>query len=82
MFGKNGQITDQELILFESAHPNTTIKLIRNDDEHDRHVFIDRKYGYIVGSSTNSLSYHSTSVVSVDEKYIKEKIAPYIKKDA
>ena len=82
VFGKNGQITDQELILFESAHPNTTIKLIRNDDEHDRHVFIDRKYGYIVGSSTNSLSYHSTSVVSVDEKYIKEKIAPYIKKDA
>ena len=83
VLSKYGQIDNEQLELFKKSHPSSSIELIRNDDEHDRHIFVDRKYGYIVGSSLNSFSYHDFSVIKIDDvNYIKEKIAPYNKKDA
>ena len=83
VLSKYGKIDDEQLELFKKSHPSSSIELIRNDDEHDRHIFVDRKYGYIVGSSLNSFSYHDFSVIKIDDaNYIKEKIAQYNKKDA
>ena len=83
VLSKNGKIDNEQIDFFKKLHPNSSIELIRNDDEHDRHIFVDRKYGYIVGSSINSFAYHDSSVVRIDDvNYIKEKISQYIKKDA
>ena len=79
VLSKYGQIDEEQIDLFKRINPNTSIKLIRNDDEHDRHIFVDRKYGYILGSSINSFSYHDFSVIKVDDvNYIKNKINHYI----
>ena len=80
--GKKNHITTEELEIYHRWHPNVEITIIQEIDEHDRHIFIDRKYGFMLGASLNALGmYDSHYAVINDRKYIKQIIGKYIKID-
>ena len=80
--GKKSHITSEELEIYHRSHPNVEITILEEIDEHDRHVFIDRKTGFMLGASMNTFGFHDTHVVEItDSDYIKQTIGKYIKID-
>ena len=80
--GKNCRITKEEIEIYHRSHPNVEVTIMEEIDEHDRHVFIDRKTGFMLGSSINTLGYYDSHIIEInDNKYIKEIIEKYIKLD-
>ena len=78
--GKKSHITSEELEIYHRSHPNVEITILEEIDEHDRHVFIDRKTGFMLGASMNTFGFHDTHVVEIaDSEYIKQIIGKYIK---
>ena len=75
-------MTSEELEIYHRSHPNVEITILEEIDEHDRHVFIDRKTGFMLGASMNTFGFHDTHVVEItDSDYIKQTIGKYIKID-
>lgn len=72
------RITKEEIEIFERAHQNTKIEFIETKDEHDRFLFVDRKVGYNLGQSINTLGYSKVNFEKItDEDFIKNKIKEY-----
>ena len=77
--GNKSHITQQELDIYHRSHPNVEIKLIEAFDEHDRFIFVDRKTGYMLGASMNTMGYHDFHASEIDDtNYIKQIIKKYI----
>lgn len=54
------------------------IEIIKNNDIHGRYVFIDRRYGYILDQSPNSISYYDFGMTTIDDVgVIKQMIHKY-----
>ena len=80
--GNKSHISQADLEVFHRSHPNVEIKLIDAVDEHDRHIFIDRKVGYLLGASINSIGFHDFHVSEItDTNYIKQVIGKYTKEE-
>ena len=74
------RITKEEREIFERAHNNVTLIFIEDKDEHDRFIFVDRKFGYNIGQSINTFGYSKVNFEKIsDEKFIENKIAEYTK---
>ena len=72
---KPEHIDEEQQETFSRAHLNTNITLIKNSDEHDRFIFIDRQYGFEIGQSINTLGYYEVNINKINDKqFIKDKI--------
>ena len=72
---KPEHIDEEQQEIFSRAHLNTNITLMKNNDEHDRFIFIDRQYGFEIGQSINTLGYYEVNINKINDKqFIKDKI--------
>ena len=77
--GKKCRITKEEIEIYHRSHPNVEVTIMEEINEHDRHVFIDRKNGFFLGSSINTIGYHDFHITEItDSEYIKQIIGKYI----
>ena len=60
-----GNFSDEELELLERG--NRKIEVIKDNDVHGRYIFVDRRYGYMLDQSPNSISYYDFGITSVDD---------------
>ena len=43
------------------------IEIIKDNDAHGRYVFVDRRYGYVLDQSPNSIFYYDFGITSIDD---------------
>ena len=60
-----GNFSNEELELLERG--NRKIEVIKDNDIHGRYIFVDRRYGYMLDQSPNSISYYDFGITSVDD---------------
>ena len=60
-----GNFSNEELELLERG--NRKIEVIKDNDVHGRYIFVDRRYGYMLDQSPNSISYYDFGITSVDD---------------
>ena len=72
------RISKEEIEIFERSHQNTAIVFVETNDEHDRFLFVDRKCGYNLGQSINTLGYNKVNFEKItDKEFIENKIKEY-----
>ena len=72
------RISKEEIEILKRAHQNTVIEFVEEKDEHDRFLFIDRKLGYNLGQSINTLGYSKVNFEKItDEQFVQSKIKEY-----
>ena len=64
------RLSDIEIIKYNKQYHN--LKVIRNNESHDRFIIIDRDDIYILGSSLNNLGEKITTIVKIKENNVKE----------
>ena len=79
VLNKLENIKDEELDILKRSHSNLIINLIKNKDDHNRYIFIDRRYGVDLGESINTIGYYDIEIKMIDDvTFIKEMINKYI----
>ena len=67
-----GSFNNAEFDLLKRSKRN--IEVINDNDIHGRYVFIDRRYGYMLDQSPNSINYYDFGLTRIDEIGVIKKI--------
>lgn len=71
---------DSKLLYEKFKKERGNIEIQTSKENHDRYVIIDEKLVYLFGSSINSLGNKSTTIVPIDNSYVKSSIINYFVK--
>ena len=72
------RLSNTEIEKYNKEYHN--LRVIRNNESHDRFIIIDKNDIYILGSSINSLGEKMTTIVKIKEKNVKEALLKTIDK--
>lgn len=72
------KLTNIEIIKFNKQY--NKLKVIYNNDFHDRYIVIDKKEVFHVGTSLNHIGEKLFSINKLDDKFVKEHLINYILK--
>ena len=77
LVGSNkSKFSNEEIELLQRS--KRKIEIIKDNDVHGRYIFIDRRYGYMLDQSPNSIEYYDFGMITIEDiNVIKQMIHKY-----